>query len=72
MGINNDASIDRRVSKAICQASEQMIGTIENEPGLILEGEAQPGDGEKTLKEIRSWLFGRRRTDGHKDSSTNK
>ena len=72
MGINNNDPIDRKISEAICQGFKQMIGNIENEPGLILEGEAQPVDGENTLKEIRAWLFGRRRVDGHTDNSANK
>ena len=72
MGINDDQSIDKRVSRVICRAFDQMVANIENEPGLILEGEAQPVDGENTLKEIRSWLFGRRREDGHTDNSTDK
>ena len=72
MGINDDQSIDRRVSRVICQAFNQMVENIENEPGLILEGEAQPVDGENTLKEIRSWLFGRRREDGYTDNRTDK
>ena len=72
MGINDDQSIDRRISRVICQAFNQMVENIENEPGLILEGEAQPVDGENTLKEIRSWLFGRRREDGYPDNSTDK
>jgi len=72
MGINDDESMDRRVSRVIRQASNQMIAKIENEPDLILEGEAQPVDGENTLKKIRSWLFGRRREDGYTDNSTDK
>ena len=72
MGINDDQSIDRRVSRAICQVFNQVVENIENEPGLILEGEAQPVDGENTLKEIRSWLFGRRREDGHTDNRIDK
>ena len=72
MVINNDESIDRKISRVICQAFKQTIGNIESEPGLILECEAQPVDGENTLKEIRSWLFGRRRTDGHRDSNHDK
>ncbi len=72
MGIKKEESMDCKVSKAISEAFNQMIENIENEPGLILEGEAQPADGEETLKEIRSWLFGRRREDDHTDNSTDK
>jgi hypothetical protein len=72
MGIKNDESTDRKISRKICQAFEQVIETMENEPGLILEGENQPTDGEKTFKEIRTWLFSRRRADGHTDSRTDK
>ena len=72
MGIKNDESTDRKISRKICQAFEQVIGTMENEPGLILEGENQPVDEENLLKEIRAWLFRRRRADGHKDSRADK
>jgi len=63
---------DIRVSRAVCKAFDQLIHDIENEPGLILEGEAQPVDSENTLEEIRSWLFGRRRKYGYTDNSTDK
>jgi hypothetical protein len=69
MVINNDELTDRKVSREIFQAFEQTIVHLKGEPGLILEGESQPVDGENTLKEIRTWLFGRRRTDGHRNSS---
>ena len=72
MGIKNDESMDIRVSRTVCKAFEQLIQDIKNEPGLILEGENQPVDGEHTLKEIRSWLFGRRREDGYTDNSSDK
>ncbi len=72
MGIKNDESMDIRVSRTVCKAFEQLIQDIKNEPGLILEGENQPVDGENALQEIRSWLFRRRRTDGHTDNSTDK
>ena len=72
MGINDDEAMDIGISRVICKAFDQMIANIENEPGLILEGEAQPVDGENTLKEIRSWLFRRRREDGYTDNSTDK
>lgn len=72
MGINDDESINRRVSRTVCKAFEQLIQDVKTEPGLILEGENQPVDGENTLKEIRAWLFGRRREDGHTSSSTDK
>ena len=72
MGINNGESTDRRISEIICKAFEQTIENLESEPGLILKGESQPVDGENTLKEIRSWLFGRRRADGYTDNRTDK
>jgi len=72
MGIKNDQATDRKISREICQALEQMLETIENEPGLILEGENQAVDGENTLKEIRAWLFGRRRSHGYRDIRTDK
>ena len=70
MGIKKEESMDIRVSRAVCKAFEQLIRDIENEPGLILEGENRSADGENTLKEIRSWLFGRRREDGCTDNSS--
>ena len=72
VGIKNEKTMDIRLSRAVCKAFEQLIANIENEPGLILEGEAQPVDGDNTLKEIRSWLFGRGREDGYTDNSTDK
>jgi hypothetical protein len=72
MGIKNDESIDRKISREICQALKQMMGTIENEPGLILEGENQPIEEENTLKEIRAWLFGRRKANGHRNFNADK
>ena len=72
MGINDDKSMDRKISRVICQAFNQMIANIENEPSVILEGEKHPVDGENTLKEISSWLFGRRHEDGYTDNSTGK
>lgn len=72
MGINDDKSIDRKVSRAVCKAFEQLIHDLEDGPTLILEGENQPVDGENTLKEISSWLFGRSKEDGYSDNSTDK
>ena len=72
MGINDDKSIDRKVSRTVCKAFEQLIHDLENAPALILEGEKQAVDGENTLKEIRSWLFGRSKEDGFTDNSTDK
>ena len=72
MGIKKEESMDIRVSRAVCKAFEQLIRDIENEPGLILEGENQSADGENTLKEIRFWLFGRRSKDGCTDNSSNE
>jgi len=72
VGIKKEESMDYKVSKAVSKAFNQMIANIENEPGLVLEGEAQPMEGENTLKEIRSWLFGRGREDGYADNSTDK
>ena len=69
MGIKKEESMDIRVSKAVCKAFEQLIRDIENEPGLILEGESQSADGENTLREIRSWLFGKRSKNGYPDDS---
>ena len=72
MGIKKEESMDYKVSKAVRSAFEQLIHDIENEPGLILEGENQPVDGENTLREIRSWLFGRRESDGFTNNSSDK
>ncbi len=72
MGIKKEESMDIRVSRAVCKAFEQVIRDIENEPGLILEGESQSADGEDTLKDIRSWLFGRRSENGCTDNSSNE
>lgn len=64
MNIEDRELMDKKISKAICKAFEQMIQDLKNEPTLILEGENQPVDEENTLGEIRSWLFGRRRENG--------
>ena len=72
MGINDDELMDIEISRAVCKAFDQMVANIENEPGLILEGETQPVDEENTLGEIRSWLFGRRREDGYTDNGSDK
>lgn len=56
---NKQNSRERQLSEAVCKAFEQLIRNIENEPGLILEGESQSADREDTLKDIRSWLFKR-------------
>ena len=57
MGNKDEESMDMRVSRAVCKASEQLIHNIENEPGLILEGEDQPEENEHAIREVRSWLF---------------
>ncbi len=72
MGVNNHKSTDGKVSREICQALERMIRDIETEPGLIIEGEPQPVEGENTLREIRSWLFGKRRENGHRHTTPDK
>jgi len=72
VGIKKEESMDYKVSKAVRSAFEKLIHDIENEPGLILEGENQPVDGENTLREIRSWLFGRGREDGYTNNSSDK
>lgn len=72
MDIKKEESMDYKVSKAVRSAFEQLIHDIENEPGLILEGENQPVDGENTLKEIRAWLFGRSKEDGYTNNSSDK
>jgi len=72
VGIKNEKSMDIRLSRAVCKAFEQMIHDIENEPGLILEGESQPVDEGNTLGEIRSWLFGRSKEDGFTNNSSDK
>ena len=48
MGINDDKSIDRKVSRTVCKAFEQLIHDLENAPALVLEGEKQPVDGENS------------------------
>lgn len=60
--------MDKKVSKAVRKAIEQLIQDLKNEPTLILEGENQPADEENTLGEIRSWLFRRRRENGDKSN----
>ncbi len=72
LGIKKEESMDYKVSKAVRSAFERLIHDIENEPGLILEGESQPVDEGNTLGEIRSWLFGRSKEDGSTDNSTDK
>jgi hypothetical protein len=64
VNIEDRELMDKKISKAICKAFEQMIQDLKNEPTLILEGENQPVDEENTLGEISSWLFGRRRENG--------
>lgn len=64
MSIKNEELMDKRVSKAVCKAVEQVIQDLKNEPTLILEHENQPVDEENTLRDIRSWLFRRRRENG--------
>ena len=71
MSIKDEQSMDIRVSRAVRKALEQLIQNIENEPGLILEGESQSADGENTLREIRSWLFGKRSKNDYPDDSSN-
>lgn len=71
MSIKDEQSMDIRVSRAVRKALEQLIQNIENEPGLILEGKSQSADGENTLREIRSWLFGKRSKNGYPDDSSN-
>ena len=72
MSIKNEESMDIRVSRTVCKAFEQLIQDSKNEPTLILEGETHPVNGENALKEISSWLFGRRREDGYTDNSADK
>lgn len=69
MSNKGEKSMDKRLSVAICTAFEQLIQNIKNEPSLILEAESQSVDGDKTLQEIGFWLFGRRKTDDHRNSS---
>ena len=65
MSIKNEELMDKKLSKAVCKAVEQLIQYLKNEPTLILEAENQPADDEEnTLREIRSWLFRRRRENG--------
>ena len=71
MSIKDEQSMDIKVSRAVRKAFEQLIQNIENEPGLILEGESQSADGENTLREIRSWLFGKRSKNDYPDDSSN-
>ena len=72
MSNKGEKSMDKSLSVSVCAAFAQLIQNIENEPGLILEGESQPVDGENTLKEIRAWLFVRRRADGHRDNTPDR
>ena len=65
----DEESMDIRVSRAVCKAFEQLIHNIENEPGLILEGEDQSEENEHAIREIRSWLFRRRREHGNSDDN---
>ena len=64
--------MDKKVSKAVCKAVEQVIRDLKNEPTLILEDKNQPVDEENTLGEIRLWLFGRRESDGFTNNSSDK
>jgi hypothetical protein len=72
VGIKNEKSMDIRLSIAVRRAFDQLIRNIDNEPVLILEGENLPRDEETTLKEIRSWLFGRKESDDCTNNSPEK
>ncbi|MFC2042120.1 hypothetical protein ACFLTV_01270 [Chloroflexota bacterium] len=72
MECNKDEITETQLRKAVHEAFGHLIKSFENEPGLILEGEAEPVDEGNTLEEIRSWLFGRRRTDGDTGNRADK
>jgi len=69
MEINDDKSIDRKVSRAVCKAFEQLFHDLENAPTLIFEVEEQAEENEQTINEITSWLFEGRHEDGYSDNN---
>lgn len=64
MSIRNEESMDKRISRTVCKAFEQLIHDLKNEPTLILESGNQLADGENTLGDIGAWLFKRRQENG--------
>ena len=66
---DKDKMTETHLRKVVLEAFRHLMKNIDNEPDLVLEGETQPVDKEKTLTEIRSWLFGRRRANGDTDNN---
>lgn len=62
-----DKGMEATVRKAVRRAFRQLLRTIENEPGLILEGADQSEENKTALVEVRSWLFRRREENGSRD-----
>ena len=67
MGNKDEESMDMRVSRAVCKASEQLIHNIEKAPSLILESGDLTNGTDQTMREVSLWLFGRRQKNGCRD-----